>query len=313
MKVRLSFLILASLAFTLAVHAQDKAKRDKPVLPVIVKVNLLALDSNSKAVEDLKAADVKIFEDGVEQRIEELETKGPGLTLVIAVDNSNSLRYLIERVIQSAKLIASELRPSDEVLALRFVSSDKIEILEEFTSDKQKLVDAFESMYTEGGATAVIDAVYLSMERLMMREKLDRSRRYALIVLSDFDDRSSFYRSNQLYDFIAPSNAQIFPLKFPGVGLTVKANAATEKLAINLALNTGGTAHILGQRSVEADLLAMLRKIMAELRAPYVIRYRSTNQNRDGLTRALRIEVVDGPNGEKRRGIIRQEFVVPKD
>jgi len=319
MKGRLFVLIIASLAFMLAVHPQGTAKSDKTAVvrasdkPVIVKANVLVLDSNRKVVEDVKAADIKLYEDGVEQKIETLEKKSPGLTLVIAVDNSNSLRYLLERVIQSAKLIASELQPNDEVLAIRFVSSDKIETLEEFTNDKQKLQEAFDSMFTEGGGSSIIDAVYLSIQRLMKREKSDGTRRQAVIVISDFDDRDSFYKLKDLSDLTSKSDAQIFPLKFPGAGLTEKANATIERLAHQLALNTGGTAHIMGPKAVEADLVAKLGQIMNELRAPYVVRYRSTNPNRDGLPRTLRVEVVDGPNGEKRRGISRTGFVVPKD
>ena len=311
MKARLFFLMIASLVFSLAVHSQDKTKRDKSI---VVEANLSVLDSAGKTVDDLKSENLKIFEDGVEQKVEAVERKGDGLTLIIAVDNSNSLKYLIDRLEQSAKVITSDLQPSDEVLAIRFVSSEKIEVLEEFTNDKQKLLNAFGTgMYAEGGASAVIDAVYLSMERLIEREKSNPTRRHALIVLSDFEDKSSFYNSRQLFDLAIRSDAQIFPLKFPGVGLTTKANALTEKLAYELALNSGGTAHMLGQRSVESDLLARLSEIITELRWPYVIRYRSSNQNRNGLARKLRIEVADGPNGEKRRGIIRQEFVVPKD
>ncbi|MCV4733173.1 VWA domain-containing protein, partial [Escherichia coli] len=57
-------------------------------------------------------------------------------------------------------------RPGDETSVIRFISSDKIEILEEFTQNKNDLNDALENMYIEGGQTAIIDAIYLAVEKL---------------------------------------------------------------------------------------------------------------------------------------------------
>ena len=44
----------------------------------------------------------------------------------------------------------------------------------------------------------------------------------------------------------------------------------------------------------------------------YILIYQSTNLNRDGEPRKLTVQIADGPNGEKRTGIVRDSFAVPK-
>ena len=107
-------------------------------------------------------------------------------------------------------------RQGDETFLVRFISSDKIETVQDFTASKDLLLDGLESLYVEGGQTAVIDAVYLSAERIAEYKKGDDNdrRRRALIVVTDGEDRVSFYKQEQLFARLREADVQIYVIGF---------------------------------------------------------------------------------------------------
>ena len=70
--------------------------------------------------------------------------------------------------------------------------------------------------YTEGGQTAIIDAVYLTAEHVAEYKKGDDNdrRRRALIVITDGEDRNSFYNQEQLWAKLREEDVQIFVIGF---------------------------------------------------------------------------------------------------
>jgi Ca-activated chloride channel family protein len=115
-------------------------------------------------------------------------------------------------VVDAGKTIINSNKPGDETFLVRFISSDKIETVQDFTSNKELLTDGLESFYVEGGQTAIIDAVYLSAEHVSEYRKGDEGdrRRRALIVITDGEDRNSFYKQEQLFARLREEDVQIF-------------------------------------------------------------------------------------------------------
>src|SRR5438477_18644 len=94
---------------------------------------------------------------------------------------------------------------------------DPNEIEQPFTGSKADLNDALDNLFIEGGQTAVIDAVYLAVENVDEYEKShkpeDRKRR-AIILVSDGEDRNSYYNEKQLSELLRESEVQIFVIGF---------------------------------------------------------------------------------------------------
>src|SRR5919205_2809504 len=89
--------------------------------------------------------------------------------------------------------------------------------MQDYTADKQSLNDALDDMFVEGGQTAVIDAVYLAAEHAGERKKNDPvedKRRRALILVTDGEDRASFYKQEQLFESLREEDVQIFVIGF---------------------------------------------------------------------------------------------------
>jgi Ca-activated chloride channel family protein len=152
----------------------------------------------------------------VPQTIETFTREEVPISYGLAVDTSGSLRSQIQSVIDAGKTIVNSNKPGDETFLVRFISSDKIQTEQDFTDNKEMLMDGLDNLYVEGGQTAVIDAVYLSAEHVSEYKKGDEGdrRRRALIVITDGEDRSSFYKQEQLFARLREEDVQIFVIGF---------------------------------------------------------------------------------------------------
>jgi hypothetical protein len=79
---------------------QSKEKnKSKELPPIEVKTNLLVTNEKNKPIDTIKQEDVKIFEDGVEQKITYFARKDHILNLGLVIDNSG-LHYSFRRLRQ---------------------------------------------------------------------------------------------------------------------------------------------------------------------------------------------------------------------
>jgi Ca-activated chloride channel family protein len=225
----------------------------------------------------------------------------------LAVDTSGSLRSQLQSVVDAGKTIINANKRGDETFLVRFISSDKIETVQDFTDNKELLNDGLDSFYVEGGQTAIIDAVYLSAEHVSEYRKGDESdrRRRALIVITDGEDRNSFYKQEQLFARLREEDVQIFVIGFVNeldkeAGLIRKSPRDKAVNLINrLASETGGRAFF--PESI-SQLPEIANEIIRDLRTQYVIAYNPTNKAQDGTYRAIKVSV-DQPRGDSDKRI----------
>lgn len=294
--------------------AQDTSKKkDKNTnsKPIQVKTNLMVLTSDNKLDDSVKIEDIKIFEDGVEQKIIHFKRKEPVLNVGLVFDNSGSMRPILNEITNIGKTIVANLNSNDEAFIVRFISSDKIEITQDWTSDKATLNEALENLFIEGGQTALFDAIHLSAREILEREKKDKAKSYALVLISDAEERDSYYKFDEVAKLFEDTELQIFLLSYAELAPQKKKTA--RRLTNLIPFEIGGMAYSLPKKYKQEDLLAAVKSIITELRSNYIVRYTSTNQNRDGLPRKLTVQVANNSKDEKRQGIIREGFIVPKD
>jgi Ca-activated chloride channel family protein len=271
----------------------------------LVQLHVRVIDRNNRPIDNVPRNDFHIFEDGVPQTIETFTREEVPISYGLAVDTSGSLRSQLQSVIDAGKTIINSNKPGDETFLVRFISSDKIETIQDFTSNKELLMDGLDSFYVEGGQTAVIDAVYLSAEHVSEYKKGDEGdrRRRALIVITDGEDRNSFYKQEQLFARLREEDVQIYVIGFVNeldkdAGLIRKSPREKAVALINkLASETGGRAFF--PESV-AELPQIASEIIRDLRTQYVIAYNPTNKAQDGSYRAIKVSV-DQPSGSDKR------------
>ncbi|HEY0429065.1 MAG TPA: VWA domain-containing protein [Pyrinomonadaceae bacterium] len=293
--------------------SQDDAKqKDKKQIPFEVRANLNVLNASGNS-DDVKLEDVKIFEDGVEQKVTYFAKKENVLNIGFVMDNTGSMRMRLGDTVNAGSAFIENLNAGDRAFIVRFVSSDKIEMAQDWTSNKTTLRRAMENLYIEGGQSAVIDGLYLAVEqRLKASAMQNPAQRQAIVLISDCEDRESYYNLQKLLAFVKGTDIQIFPIALT-FDLTSKPKKVSENLANTLALETGGRAFILGNSKDKNNMSDAVKSIIAELRSPYVVGYASTNAKRDGSMRKLTIQIADSAKGEKWQGVIRESYVAPKD
>jgi len=271
----------------------------------LVNLHVRVIDRNNRPIDNLPQGDFHVFEDGVLQPITSFTREEVPISYGLAVDTSGSLRSQLTSVIDAGKTIINSNKPGDETFLVRFISSDKIETVQDFTANKEALIDGIDGFYVEGGQTAVIDAVYLSAEHVAEYQRGDTTdrRRRALIVITDGEDRNSFYKQDQLFARLREEDVQIFVIGFvteldTDAGLIRKSSRDKAVNLINkLANETGGRAFFPTSLS---ELPQIANEIVRDMRTQYVISYNPTNKSPDGTFRAIRV-TVDQPSASEKR------------
>jgi len=275
----------------------------------LVNLNVRVVDRNNRPVNNLVEQDFKVFEDGALQKIDFFSKGDVPTNYGIVVDNSGSMRQQLEKVVEAGKILVQTNRADDETMIIRFVGRDKIEIEQPFTTNKTDLIDALDNLYIEGGQTAIIDAVYLAVENITEYEarKDDRKRR-ALILVSDGEDRNSYYNEKQLFDLLRESEVQIYVVGFvdelskEGGFISKSPQEKAKSFLERLATESGGKAYF---PKSPAELPALAREISSELRTQYSIGYIPSNDKKDGTYRSIKVQVSEGPNAAKRIAVTR--------
>jgi Ca-activated chloride channel family protein len=275
----------------------------------LVTLHVRVIDRNNHPINNIAKDDFRILEDGVPQPVFSFTQEEVPVIYGLAVDTSGSLRSQLNQVIDAAKTIINSNKRGDETFLERFVDRDQIENLQDFTSNKDVLLDAVENLYVAGGQTAVIDGVYLAAEHVAEYKKGndDDRRRRALIVVTDGEDRASFYNEIQLFQRLREEDVQIYVIGFVNELDADKGfiRKSPRDKAVNLlnriASETGG--RVFYPQSI-SELPQVANEIVRDLRTQYVVSYDPTNKAHDGTYRAIKVVVADVA-GQKRIALTR--------
>ena len=277
----------------------------------LVNLNVRVVDRNNRPIGNLRQQDFKVYENNVLQKIDFFTRSEVPTDYALVIDNSGSLRQQLDKVIEASKIIVGTNRKDDETSVVRFVNSEKIEVVQDFTSNKSYINEALDNLFIEGGQTAIIDAVYLAAEKVSEHEKATDAgskKRRALILVSDGEDRASYYNEAQLFDLLRESDVQIYAIGFindlskEGGFISKSPQGKAKTFLENLAKETGGKVYF--PTSV-SELNQIATDISTELRTQYLVSYSPTDTARDGKFKNIRVAIDDGPNKEKRIAITR--------
>lgn len=276
----------------------------------LVTLHVRVIDRNNRPINNIGKNDFKVLEDGVPQTVFSFTEEEVPVIYGLAVDTSGSVRPQFQQIIDAAKTIINSNKKGDETFIERFISSDKIETVQDFTPNRDLLLDGLDTLYVEGGQTAVIDGVYLAAEHVADYKKGgdDDRRRRALIVVTDGENRNSYYNETQLFQRLREEDVQIFVIGFVNEleserGLIRKSpRDAAVNLINRLANETGGRAFF--PQSI-SELPQIANEIVRDLRTQYVISYDPTNKAHDGTYRSIKVSVTQPTTGDRRIALTR--------
>jgi Ca-activated chloride channel family protein len=257
----------------------------------LVTLTLTVHDKWSRYVSNLGKKHFSVFEDGVEQDITFFSDTDAPASIGIIYDVSGSMgpdkirssRRALERFMGTS-------HPSDEYSLIAF--NDKVKLLADRTRDSDAVLDQL-SLVKGGGNTALYDAVYLGIDRVMRGSHNKR----ALLVISDGQDNNSRYSYAEMRRFLKEADVIIYSIGIVTGGDVFASQG--EGVLKQLSEATGGRAFFPG---ADGDFHEICERIALELRHQYSIGYIPKDFRQDGKWRTLKVRVAP-PRGMPRLSV----------
>ena len=248
----------------------------------LTKVDLIVTDENDRSVHDIRTDDLELTYEGTLQKISYFAKVEKPVIFALAVDTSGSFKPLLPYALTAVRLLIEGNRPNDETMLVRFTSSDYIETVAPFTSDKSVLLNiTLDNFSIGGGQSAILDAMYLTAEAAGKHKATDSKFRRAAVLISDGEDRASYYSPSKVTKLLNELNVQVFLIGmtsalsdeegFLGRSIRKKAETLLEKVA----KETGGRVFF---PKNPKELFQAVDEITKDLRSQYVVGFERNTQ-----------------------------------
>lgn len=157
----------------------------------LVTVPVSVLDRDGRFISDLQRAQFKVFENGVEQKIDYFESAEKPFTVALLLDTSGSTFFHLWEIKEAAINFAKQLRPQDRVLVVTF--DRLVMLLTEATNDQNVVTEAIERNAVTGFSTRLYDAI-----DLVIKARLNKIEgRKAIVLFTDGVDTGSYQATYQ--------------------------------------------------------------------------------------------------------------------
>lgn len=257
----------------------------------LVTIAVVARSANGELVTDLTAADFVVYEDGRAQDVDQFFRQGevPPLRLALMFDASLSVRTRLDFEKRAASRFFSQAFRAGDQAALYSVASTWT-LLQPLTGSVGSLVDATEHIEA-GGTTTLYGAIIAASGYLG-----ESDGRRILVLLTDGYDNAAKETLAQTLEVAQRKDIIMYGISPAGTGDSKSQVAKLGSAALNqLCEQTGGRAFFPAiEMSPEAEVQSLDRiyeRIIAELKAQYVLTYYSNEPAHDGRFRTLRVEV----------------------
>ena len=268
----------------------------------LVVFNVTVTDGKSRQVSGLRASDFHIHEENRLQDIKLFNAEDVPASLGLIIDNSGSMSGKRADVAKAALAFAGASNSEDEMFVVNF--NEKVYLglppSIRFTNDLDQIRSAL-LRTAPAGLTALYDALALGIEHL----KTGTRDRKALVVLSDGGDNASRRRLDDVLQIAQQSSATIYT-----IGIYDDTDAdQNPRVLRKIAELSGGRAYF--PHSLN-NLEQVWRDIAGGIRSQYTIGYHSSNPNRDGRFRKVKI-TANRNGGPGLRVTTRDGYFAPTD
>ncbi len=259
----------------------------------LVALNVTVTDPGEKYVMGLDASHFRVIEDGVPQDVSFFSSGQVPLDLTIILDASASVRDRMPAIHEAAIGFLGTLRPVDRG-SIVAIKSNAV-FLQALTNDQAELQQAVRSV-TSSGATALYDAIYLSLRELVRQRSLtEEVRRQAMVVLSDGEDTSSLVGYDEVLELVRQSGVSIYTISMKPISEALKVRDNRKRFYSQADFTMKAFAQETGARSFFPlelrELNGVYANIAEELSNQYALGYISKNTRQDGAYRRILVQV----------------------
>jgi VWFA-related protein len=266
---------IAAVAYTAAAQSpagpiSSKPDQSVPLSPqdsIRVKVDLVSMPAvvhNGKGalVLDLDKKDFRIFDDGVEQRVEDFEMGGAPISMAIVVETSSRIQALLPAIRRTGILFTQTvLGEGGDATVIGY--NDEVDKLLDFTSDDDAIEGAIKNLQQGTTGAKLYDALAEAVAALRDRPV---ERRRVIVTLAEAVDSGSESKLGQVLRDAQQSNIIVYSVGLSSTSAQVRgpekqagAPAATPPGTFGLppAPGTIQTPDTDALRSGNVDLLAL--------------------------------------------------------
>jgi VWFA-related protein len=308
---------------------QSNAGAGGPDEVVKVDVDLVTIDAlvlqkqTARVVGDLQKDDFIIAEDGVKQTITHFSQDSLPLSVLLLVDRGGCLDPFGTEVRAAARDAIAHLKPTDEIALMTY--HNDVELLQPFTRDRRLISQALDRVPPhDEAAQHCLNKAFFDAADYIQRAGNPIGRRVIVAITGvtrDFDcaggpssksASQAVYESGAVVSAIIPkSGEQQMENGFMRWATRVGKLGGAPYIDIQtLANETGG--EILQDKPENLD--TTFATLIDHLRTRYNLAFVSSNKNRDGTTRKLKIDVAEGTRKSKGKLVVkaRRSYVAPR-
>ena len=156
----------------------------------LVTMPVSVLDRDGRFISGLRQQDFKIFENGVEQKVDYFQSVEQPFTVVLLIDVSPSTQFRIDEIQQAAITFVDKLRPADRVMVISF--DQNVNVLCPPTNNRYQLRDAIRQAQF-GDGTGLYEAVDYAINQELRQIR----GRKAVVLFTDGVDTTSKRATSQ--------------------------------------------------------------------------------------------------------------------
>jgi len=290
----------------------------------LVTIDALVLQKNTaRVVGSLKREDFLLSEDGSKQTITHFSQDALPLSVLLLIDRGGCLDPFGTEVRRAAKDALSGLKPSDEVAVMTY--HDTAELQQGFTHDRRALERAIDWVPPhDERANHCLNIAFDDAANYMMKAGNPSGRRVIVVITgvtrnwecpngpSNKSASHAVFESGSVVCGIIPKT----PAQAAENGMMRWATRFGRMGGVSyldiqkLADETGG--EIL--RDKPEELEGTFNTLITHLRTRYSFSFVSTNKNRDGTVRKLKVDLANGVEKSQGKLVVkaRKSYVAPK-
>jgi len=296
----------------------------------LVKIDALVLQKNTaRIVGGLQKEDFLLYEDGIKQEITHFSQDQLPLSVVVAIDRGPTCPHPLDvwsyEAHRAAREAIDRLKPVDEIAVMAFTDSAKL--IQPFTRNRMMIENAFNNIPPPAKTTNVahcFNLMFADAAEHMLKSSNPAGRRVIIVITSMtrlFDcsngpssraASAAIYESGAVVCAIIP---KVLIQRVENTLLTVatrvnKVVAAKYMDLEYLANETGG--EVLADKPVKLD--TTFQTLIDHLRSRYNLAFVSTNKQRDGTTRKLKLDLEPAPQKSQGKLVIkaRRSYIAPR-
>ena len=251
----------------------------------------------------LKPSNFRIYEDGVEQKVDGFRRTEAPITALILMEYASRGWWFRVQALNTAWAFAEQLRPQDYVAMMTFDMNTHI--VSDFTQDKQQIQEGINILGNEVfmpaafSETNIFDALNESLDRLSRIQ----GEKYLILIATGIDSMSKLTLDQILRRVKDSRDTTIFTLSTDGLfeavtegqpGMMAGMRDITFLQADNeMKTFSDMTGGIHFEPRFTGELPDDVRLINENIRAKYELVYHPTNTKLDGTWRKIHVELVD--------------------